>query len=75
MSAYFVPLITLPTVIIEAGEYRTRSGERVIVERVSSRSDLGCEGWYLSCCTPERWHKSGRIMASRETANDIVARL
>lgn len=74
MSAYFVPLLSCPVVIDELGEYITRSGERVYIERVSSRHDFGCTGYYADCSTPERWHKSGRISAGSETSNDVVRR-
>lgn len=74
MSAYFAPLVSLPVVIDDSGEYITRSGERVYIERASSRHDFGCVGHYADCGTSERWHKSGRILAASETPNDIVRR-
>ena len=37
--------------------------------------DFNCVGQYASSGIAERWHKTGRIMATSETANDIVKRL
>ena len=75
MTTYFIPLFYLPTIVVEPGHYLPRAGERVLVERVSSRHDFNCTGRYASCGTAERWHKTGRIMATSETPNDIVKRL
>jgi hypothetical protein len=71
-SAYFWPLCLLPAVIAAPGQYRTRSGERVTVAQVSARHDFGCKGTYGNGVV-ERWHKSGRILATSETANDVIA--
>jgi len=70
-SSYFVPLLFLPTVIAGPGQYRTRCGEIVSIRASSTRHDHGCVGTY-SDGVPEGWHKSGRILASRETINDII---
>lgn len=75
MSIYFIPLFSLPTIIEGPGDYLTRGGERVTIERTSARHDLNCVGHYTECGTAERWHKTGRIMATSETRNDIVKRL
>lgn len=75
MTTYFIPLFSLPAIVNEPGEYLTRGGERVMVERVSARHDFNCVGQYASSSIAERWHKTGRIMATSETANDIVKRL
>lgn len=69
--AYFAPFVTLPVIITGPGYYVTRSGERVHVSRVSHRHDFGCAGIYPSG-QYENWHKSGRLYAGRECANDIV---
>lgn len=74
MSVYFYPLITKPIIVDGPGDYLTRCGERVSISSVSTKHDFGCRGQYLACGTAERWHKSGRIMATSETANDIVSR-
>lgn len=71
-SAYFAPLVLLPTVIDGAGKYVTRCGESAEIAQSSHKHDFGCIGTY-SNGTTERWHKSGRLFASRETANDVVA--
>lgn len=73
-SGYFAPLVTLPIVVTEPGTYRTRCGEEVIVSTVSTQHTFGCYGVYKSSGIDESWHKSGRVLASRETDNDIVAR-
>lgn len=70
-SAYFVPLVFLPVIIDKPGQYLTRCGETVTVHMVSTRHDFGCRGTY-SNGTAEGWHRSGRILADRETENDIV---
>jgi hypothetical protein len=72
-TTYFVPLITLPTIIDQPGEYLTRCGETVTVSVVSSKHDLGCLGEY-SPDIREGWHKSGRLYASTQSKNDIVAK-
>ncbi len=74
MSAYFVPLISLEVVIDGPGEYLTRGGERVGVDRASTRNDFECVGYYVSSGTTESWHRSGRTHATSETCNDIVKR-
>jgi hypothetical protein len=71
-STYFVPLFNLPTVILAPGPYLTRCGEVVLVTVVSPRHDFGCCHGVYPNGVAERWHRSGRIMASRETENDIV---
>jgi hypothetical protein len=56
--------------IIEApGQYRTRAGECVEVETLRGRWAYGAypDG------TRESWHRSGRILPSRVTGNDIVS--
>lgn len=70
-SAHFLPLVCLPVVIERPGNYITRCGEVVTVGAVSSRNDFGCSGLY-SDGVRERWHRSGRVFASCETANDVV---
>ncbi|MDP9897392.1 hypothetical protein J2W32_006451 [Variovorax boronicumulans] len=70
-SAYFCPLVTKPVVVVAAGHYVTRCGEVVTVSQVSTKHDFGCRGRYGNG-TVEGWHKSGRIFAGIETANDIV---
>lgn len=73
-SAYFAPLVTLPVIIDEPGQYRTRRGEVVKINKVSKRHDLGCQGLYPEG-TLEHWHKSGRIFAGRDSWNDIVEKV
>lgn len=74
--AYFAPLVLLPIVITEPGKYTTRSGETVLIERTSGKHDFGNCGIYTD--TDERitesWHRSGRVSATRESNNDVVAR-
>ena len=76
-SAYFYPLIFPPTVITEPGQYKTRCGEIVTVESTSAKhNDFENRGFYgtKEARIDEGWHRTGRINASRETANDIVSR-
>jgi len=70
-SAYFAPFVSFPVVILAPGRYLTRCGETVTVDAVSSRHDFACVGAYDNGVR-ERWHKSGRLFAGRETANDII---
>lgn len=76
-SAYFVPLVLLDTVITAPGSYRTRSGETVTIERTSTKHDFGNRGFYgaREAGVTESWHRSGRVSASRESNNDVVARI
>jgi hypothetical protein len=71
-SAYFAPLVLLPTIITKPGKYRTRNGETVTIESVSSQHDYNCVGAYDRHGIREGWHKSGRIMATSKTLNDII---
>ena len=73
MSSYFVDLVALPTVINGPGDFVTRCGEVVKITQSSHRHDFGCAGAY-SNNVAERWHKSGRLFALRETANDVVSK-
>ncbi|SED37738.1 hypothetical protein SAMN05216178_7001 [Pseudomonas saponiphila] len=74
MSAYFAAFVNLPVVVDEPGDYVTRCGETVTVSKASSRHDFGCVGTYANCGTEDRWHKSGRLQAGRESNNDIVSK-
>lgn len=75
--AYFAPLVTLPTIITEPGQYITRCGETVTIDRTSSKHDFGNIGFYGidEATITECWHRSGRINATRETNNDVVGRV
>jgi hypothetical protein len=73
-SAYFASLVLLEVIIDAPGEYLTRSGEQVTIEKASSRHDFGCIGRYAGCGTQDRWHKSGRLFAGQLSGNDIVSR-
>lgn len=70
-AAYFAPLVSLPILISAPGLYVTRDGKVVSVSAVSDRHDFGCVGTYNNG-TRESWHRSGRILATSETANDII---
>lgn len=59
-------------IVTGPGQYLTRSGEVVTVERTWT-GILSARGHY-SCGTPERWSLSGRILGGLITPNDIVAR-
>ena len=76
-AAYMAPLVILPNVITEPGYYLTRCGDTVHVYAVSARHNFDCFGSYRSGNASglhDSWHKSGRVFASRETDNDIVAK-
>jgi hypothetical protein len=70
-SASFSSLVHLPVIITEPGLYKTRSGEIVRVDRVSSNQDFGCSGTYPGGVV-EGWHRSGRLYFGMECPNDIV---
>lgn len=70
-SAAFASFVTLPVVITQPGQYRTRCGEVVSVERSSSKHNFGCQGRYSSGQT-ENWHRSGRLYFGQHCQNDIV---
>lgn len=72
-SAYFAALVLKPAIIVVPGQYRTRRGETVSIEVASDRNDFGCLGAYPDG-TRERWHKSGRLYATMECANDIISK-
>jgi len=63
-DTYFAPLTLLPSVINEFGDYLTRSG-------LSSSSDFKNLGVHETGVLAA-WHRSGRILTSSETSNDIV---
>lgn len=73
-SAYFAPLVLLPVIVTEPGRYQTRRGESVVIESVSRRHDFRCVGYYGEDIL-EGWHKSGRVLATSETDNDIVKKI
>ena len=70
-QAYFAPLVALPTIIREPGTYRTRCGDEVTIEIVSTGHNFHCRGVYPNGQW-ENWHKSGRLYAGVESANDVV---
>lgn len=85
---YFIPLARLPVIVDKPGNYKTRSGETIIISEVLPPTtdiatplknwvgygyEFGCAGNYSNGIA-ERWHRSGRIFAGRETANDILGR-
>jgi hypothetical protein len=70
-SSYFAPLVTLPVIIAAPGNYVTRDGQVVTIDTASSRHNFRCKGSYKNGVR-EGWHKSGRIFAGYETANDVV---
>lgn len=70
-SAYFAPLVTLPTVITRPGSYVTRCGEIVSIKTATTSHVFGCHGIY-STGQRDSWHRSGRLFAGMESANDIV---
>lgn len=75
MTTYLIPLSSRPAIVVEPGHNMTRAGERVLVERSSSRHDFNCIGRYASSGPAVQWRKTGRFLATFETANDIVKRL
>lgn len=72
-SAYFASLVLRPVIITAPGEYITRAGERVRIEKITTQywHNFGCVGYYADG-TVDFWHKSGRIFAGRLSGNDIV---
>jgi hypothetical protein len=72
-SAYFAPLVILPTLIDGPGAYLTRCGEVVEIHLASNQHRFACHGVYPNGVA-DSWHRSGRLFAGRETTNDIVTR-
>jgi len=73
---YVYPLLFHPTIIDEPGEYLTRCGETVLIEHVSSSPvRFDCTGLYAGDGKSDCWHRSGRIFAGTESANDIVEKI
>ena len=70
-SADFASLVILPVVIDAPGQYRTRSGETVVIDEVSSKHAFACRGVYPSG-QRDAWHKSGRLYFGQLSNNDIV---
>lgn len=70
--AWFCAFLTLPAGITAPGQYRTRGGEVVTVERVSTRHEFGCKGTY-STGQRDGWHKTGRLYFGMLSNNDIVS--
>lgn len=66
LLGYPTPVVTGP------GRYLTRGGEAVTVEEVVGYGVLAAHGKY-SCGIPERWSRSGRVLAHYLSPNDIVA--
>lgn len=62
----------LPTIIDALGFYKTRCGEIVRIEEIST-GPMGAKGIY-PCGIREFWDISGRIWSSKECDNDIVAK-
>lgn len=64
---------TLPTVITGPGNYRTRSGEVVIITRLrqARRHGFNCIGRYPSGVI-DAWPKTGRLYFNITSDNDIV---
>ena len=69
--AYMSGFIGKPTIIVKPGEYKTRSGEIVVISKVTESFYLQCYGYYKNGVA-ESWHKSGRIFANVISENDIV---
>lgn len=72
-SSYFVPLFSKPVLVDAPGEYVTRSGEKVTVQKVSTAHNFGCRGTYANGAH-ERWHKSGCLFSSWPSPHDLVSR-
>ena len=71
MSAYFASMVTLPIIIAGPGQYVTRGGEPVTIERASTTHGFNCYGVYANGVR-DSWHRSGRLYAGTESRNDIV---
>lgn len=71
-AAYFAPLVNRPIIITAPGEYLTRRGERVTIKLATNAHAFKCHGQYASG-QHDSWHRSGRLFATLESANDIVS--
>ncbi|MBW4656636.1 MAG: hypothetical protein KME20_26870 [Kaiparowitsia implicata GSE-PSE-MK54-09C] len=70
-KAYFASLVLLPTIVTGPGNYVTRAGEIVTIETSTRWRDFACRGTYPNGVA-DGWHRSGRLYAGIECANDIV---
>lgn len=69
-----ISIFAMPDIITEPGQYKTREGATVTVTRINKMRRFGCVGHYEGGLI-ENWHRSGRILESRETTNDIVEKI
>ena len=70
-----IQLFALPTIIDTPGQYLTRKGDVVNIEKTSRRNKFHCLGTY-PCGIQDGWHHSGRLYCDYSTIsqNDIVAK-
>lgn len=75
-TTYFIPLFSKPAIIDGVGNYKTRCGETVAITMYTYKPQhaFDCHGKY-STGVRESWHRSGRLYAGIECANDIVEKL
>jgi hypothetical protein len=63
-----------PHVIDTPGQYRTRKGDIVTIEKVET-GICGFSSGFYDTKIRERWHNSGRIYSGCESLNDIVSKV
>lgn len=65
-----------PEIIIEPGEYVTRSGYKAVVTVTGLRGVYAVHGYIVreESDSPERWTDEGRFYSSTETPEDLVGR-
>lgn len=65
-----------PEIIIEPGEYVTRSGHKAVVTVTGLRGVYAVHGYIVreESDSPERWTDEGRFYSSTETPEDLVGR-
>lgn len=77
-------LLSLPTVIVAPGQYQTRCGETVTIDRVGRSASLPwwemdpTSGWafgHYDTGIPESWDVSGRVLPFSLSDNDILGKL
>jgi hypothetical protein len=71
-QANFAGLVPLNTVITSPGQYLTRGGETVTINKATTDHKFGCHGAYASGAL-DCWHRSGRLYFTLESPNDIIS--
>lgn len=77
-----INLNKLPTLIIETGLYKTRSGNTISIDQIipeSNNIEFNCrhvtKDHFGKIVNTKTWHKSGRISQYSESPLDIIEKI